>query len=1496
MDDTHPRTSSHTDTSNSTTNTKSDEYNLRTQNIKANPRGQGQIANPPLHIEGNTITMPRRRGYQGNVHKQRQHRIRGGAGRRSQRGNNRKRPNKINRGEVMSLRNPLRNKSTNNRRPSPEIKEEEGKGLVGQMKRHNTPRNQTRRERKRNQKKPSRRKDNSNSRKSSRKGERRGQQAKLPHHFVPSVVHQIQKSSNNSQQISGSGLNKTDIAGPLSFPGSVNPWRGSGDNQESPELNTSKSREILHNSTQKATTIETYPPAQRRKILSNDYQTIRSSNRSIDFTSTTSSSSQATHREVNHRGNQSSRKKGKSRRVKILNSKTEAEGLKTSREHQEVKVTVKEEMKRIMKKEKEGGTKVDEEDSLERENDLKQVSREDQDDEGSQVKMTPNLPNHRNQSVNKYDEMNNRFSAAQQKLPDNVSQTLKAAQKHIFQNSTNMQFNIQRALNSQQKENSNAEQENIKNIDRGKGKTILSQSNARKNTIQLLVISRISPQTTRSQDDVTNNSSENKMENLPDERKRKGESSSQPSSGETILNGNSKQSTAKPSIVEALVLHNNRSSRLSSATTERVTHASTSTSKNQSRSITREDKRRPPKSPLQIEEGEEPKGEEEEGEEKRKVVTTVRRQNIPPLTTRKDNPNGNFTRGIHGPRESRMTLRQNRLHRRRHRHRHRHRHSRLKNLGASVRGSRRWKRNILYGPNVLPVPIMDRNLMVHTERVENRRGKLGYHPPHQIRPHSPQKTYPSQFFPLPFKWLRPIKRRRWWNYARSPWRERLESALRFHVYQKTQEPCERLGDWDCLHQMNRNISIQREIKVQSVSIGIKTNYTYQLKSDNRHNIRNKNQRLRRSSTDFEIGAKRCKTTIGTDDNRETRKTNKGLLPHIQEEDVNKASSKGRTRQRSFSRQTERDQRFRRELKNLYDAPNVTYRCSPSHKYWLFASSLAMGIYPARVKVLQSGDILKLPITYDDITTASSPTATTPRHRSDIPPELEYPELGNGYDGTEFSESHKHDTGEASPLPSPPPSAMPTWPTLPSASPSSPPVRITSKWMEDTLAKVKAVVDSILTAIGSRETPRKDEPVMRIDVSRRPVTDVHHVRDTATGRGKRPGRRWERRRNGTARGVIKGTNRNVHINSAESVSEKNDNFNTDLDARLEVNENRRHTYSSENGDTVVTAIASKGLSIKDVPIEVSSSTSKNQSEITNVPNINSLQVSVYNYSANVDSGQRIFDNTNDSVLINSSSSNFKASVEGSGASNSSKQTDTSTSTSKQTLSSVTDLLFTVPNERVIKPAENSEVKSEIKSTEKLVRTALEDLLFRVPSNTHTDANGDGLHANTPKINKEVTSQLHGVYNHSDSVTGDVDGKNRVSASSEISETSQIAPSDNDSSELPSGGVLATPESMDTIRVEPSNRTTNTTDESNASSKPNDLILRTSCLPIGSIGRFKVQDVTYLVTGLGSGSDGENCWQEVTRVVQKHIKLPPMNHTTLVATTAFYFVAASANLIG
>ena len=243
-------------------------------------------------------------------------------------------------------------------------------------------------------------------------------------------------------------------------------------------------------------------------------------------------------------------------------------------------------------------------------------------------------------------------------------------------------------------------------------------------------------------------------------------------------------------------------------------------------------------------------------------------------------------------------------------------------------------------------------------------------------------------------------------------------------------------------------------------------------------------------------------------------------------------------------------------------------------------------------------------------------------------------------------------------------------------------------------------------------------------------------------------------------------------------------------------------------------------------------------------------------------------------------------------------------SKQTISSVTDLLFTVPNERVIKPAQNSQVQSEIKSTEKLIRTSLEGLLFRVPPGDTTSSkqsqeersslrtSGESsLTVATTTTSPDATTPLSEMITTEGTVAPSVDAETILTES----KPAHRQRSEERRKMVPGAEAIHDIVYQRLNATESGSRQPDSVEEEEEEEE-GDLILRTACLPVGSIGRFKVEGVTYLVTGMGAGPGAEDCWREVTNVVNRHIRLPALNHTTLLATTAFYFVAASANLIG
>lgn len=176
-----------------------------------------------------------------------------------------------------------------------------------------------------------------------------------------------------------------------------------------------------------------------------------------------------------------------------------------------------------------------------------------------------------------------------------------------------------------------------------------------------------------------------------------------------------------------------------------------------------------------------------------------------------------------------------------------------------------------------------------------------------------------------------------------------------------------------------------------------------------------------------------------------------------------------------------------------------------------------------------------------------------------------------------------------------------------------------------------------------------------------------------------------------------------------------------------------------------------------------------------------------------------------------------------------------------ISSVTDLLFTVPNLSIIKPIENSQVEGAIKSTEKLVRTSLTDLLYNVPIK--------------PKTNTNISSDS----NHWD---------RQAKAEAAPLKAVEVSEKDlNKSTEFFAGDKLSS-----------------------------EMILQSSCIPVGSKGRFAINEHRFLVVGKPSLANRKrDCWEEVTRIVEKYIKVPSLNKMDFMATAAFYFVATTANLM-
>ncbi|XP_042868138.1 uncharacterized protein LOC122250667 isoform X2 [Penaeus japonicus] len=745
----------------------------------------------------------------------------------------------------------------------------------------------------------------------------------------------------------------------------------------------------------------------------------------------------------------------------------------------------------------------------------------------------------------------------------------------------------------------------------------------------------------------------------------------------------------------------------------------------------------------------------------------------------------------------------------------------------------------------------------------------------------------------------------------------------------------------------------------------------------------------------------------------------------------------------------KEQRTRRELRNLFGAPNITYRCSPFHKHWLFTSSIPMGIYPVRVRVLQTGNLTRIPysaeeegVASESSTTQAPPIATTPRHRSDIPPEEEYT-------GGEDEPTPPPDNSPSSaPHPTPRPSSTPPSHTVTPIHPRAATV-INSKWMEETLTKVKKVVDSVLRSIGQVNTtlPTDDEQAgeeanstARSETSWRSRQRGEGGGEGLRGRGGRGERRrvgvggernteeeeggekraegeeegerraveeegGERReveeegkiggngggftripgRNSTQEGTKKETNKGKEgegagrsgigrvrgrggrrripgrkgnrgrvggrwkegarrqIDKAESGGKTNgvavsgaraDNNSSDGEGlRLSERENTRTSRSKAqdiSGREGSSERAHRGrgdVSIDDT-IDYANLMQNDDTGSAILPD--SKRTPLYDSKCgatecktqNTASGKSkratipqnmtsdtktTIDGTSHHKTPAPNSTNFTSESSGSDTTNQDKKSlETPASSSKQTISSVTDLLFVVPNEIVINPAENSKVQSEIKSTEKLIRTSLEDLFFRVPVDSNRQSPPEGTESGAsqgsdiPEVNTEpsVATTLHELTRPNASVASVTSTTDRTPTQFQDETTSQNTQTPHGDSESSSENrteSAAKDAKENGERRLPMDTTENEKSKSDSINRQDKLVLRTACLPIGSLGKFKVQDTTYQVKGMGAGHIAAECWREVSNVVNDHIKLPYLDKTTLVATTAFYFIAASANLI-
>lgn len=663
----------------------------------------------------------------------------------------------------------------------------------------------------------------------------------------------------------------------------------------------------------------------------------------------------------------------------------------------------------------------------------------------------------------------------------------------------------------------------------------------------------------------------------------------------------------------------------------------------------------------------------------------------------------------------------------------------------------------------------------------------------------------------------------------------------------------------------------------------------------------------------------------------------------------------------------------------------------------------MGIYPVRVKVLEAGNLTRIPLAPDEAeaessTTPAPPLATTPRHRSDIPPEEEYV-----VDDEDDPPSPTPEDSPDRPTP-PPPSAPPSAPTVAPIH-SRETTMIPSKWMEETLDKVQKVVDSVLRSIGQVNTtlPGDDDgnstagngtswrPRHRggsggegtrrgggrgerrkgggaegreeeegeggtsgnggdiVRIPERNSTQEETNRETSKGRERGGARRGGGRRRGPGRKGSKGRaggrrreSARRQIDKAESGGKTNggavsgtrtDNNSSDGERlglsegeMTRANRSKAHEFSSKGGLGERTHRGRGDVGIEDTENyanlmqnddhsgSASLSYSKrnhfsdkcdSECKAQNTPSKRTKRATTAQ-NGNASEARPAADGTSRRTTPAPNSTNLASASLGSDTDNQDNRSPgTPASSSKQTISSVTDLLFVVPNEIVIKPAENSKVQSEIKSTEKLIRTSLEDLFFRVPVDSNRQQPHDGADgrssqdSESPEVNTEpsVATTLRELTRPDASVA-------TVTSTTAATPTQFQDEMPSQSTPMPHSGISGENKTDPAAKGTKENgeRTSSTDKTENGKSKSNSftqrekLILRTACLPVGSLGRFQVQDTTYQVRGMGAEHIAAECWREVSNVVNDHIKLPYLDETTLVATTAFYFIAASANLIG
>ena len=567
------------------------------------------------------------------------------------------------------------------------------------------------------------------------------------------------------------------------------------------------------------------------------------------------------------------------------------------------------------------------------------------------------------------------------------------------------------------------------------------------------------------------------------------------------------------------------------------------------------------------------------------------------------------------------------------------------------------------------------------------------------------------------------------------------------------------------------------------------------------------------------------------------------------------------------------------------------------------------------------------LNYSSYTTTSPPFSSTFRRRSDVSPEevynggledihsIHYPSpdiIKNEYISTENPELYKNLTWTVTEN-SPVFIENTTFQSFSNDTSRQNQVR-ENFWVSETLGKIKTVVDSILTSIGSKDNKFKLNTTILNNVTHQ-LENIHSsmkdLNSKTISNYKKNNKLYLDKSlnlNPGKTSYRKGIkNEQTYTNTRDKtnniISSKASALVSQIDQEKDNWTGSNYQWFTNTPPNIIPLDTTPELELSNLDL-ISNLTKSNNRTLSNFDNFNneSLEIlvekNVYENSSTefenktdrIENGKNVGVESNVSHTENSSDINEVYKKEASNLANL-NITPRSTvlppiknfTSKRKTISSVTDLLFIVPNERVIEPPENSLVKNEIKSTEKLIRTTLADLLFRVPMSAINSKNRKQEIERKSKQEGKNSMNIH---------------QSNVLSSNQINKRRQ----------------------KEFENLKPASNSSTKKDKEHLIKSQEELFLRSSCLSSGSFGQFYLNGVVYTVMGKKETTKTEDdyltngrgdsvlyvkndhsdnlggCWNEVVEIVKTHITSPDLNHTQLLGSTAFYFIASSARLIG